>query len=122
ETKYGRMYCGRAEEILARDPVSRRKGRVQLIFTSPPFPLNTKKRYGNLAGSEYIDWLCSFGPVFREYLSDTGSLVIELGNGWEPGSPEMSTLPLKALLQIQEKGKFHLCQEFICYNPARLPT
>src|SRR5437867_3175622 len=82
ETRYGRMFQGFAEELLTRDPVTRRQGKVQLIFTSPPFPLNTKKRYGNRNGQEYVEWLCSFGPIFRDYLVDDGSLVIELGNAW----------------------------------------
>lgn len=34
----------------------------------------------------------------------------------------MSTLPLRALLAFQEEAGLHLCQEFICYNPAKLPT
>ena len=34
----------------------------------------------------------------------------------------MSTLPLEALLAFKKAGKFHLCQEFICFNPARLPS
>ena len=32
-------------------------GQVQLVFFSPPFPLNRKKKYGNLAGDEYLSWL-----------------------------------------------------------------
>ncbi len=42
-TKLGRMYCGKAEEILRATPPIKWKGKVQLVFTSPPFPLNTKK-------------------------------------------------------------------------------
>lgn len=34
----------------------------------------------------------------------------------------MSTLPTKALLRLQEANDLYLCQEFICHNPARLPT
>jgi len=121
-TRLGKMYHGSSEYALTHDPVTRRIGEVQLIFTSPPFPLNTKKRYGNLSGTKYVDWLCAFGPIFRDYLTDDGSLVIELGNGWESGSPVMSTLGLEALLKIKKSSDLHLCQEFICYNPARLPT
>ncbi|HET7569930.1 MAG TPA: site-specific DNA-methyltransferase [Gammaproteobacteria bacterium] len=97
------------------------KGKVQLIFTSPPFPLNRKKRYGNLTGADYVNWLASFAPVFRDLLADSGSVVIELGNAWVQGSPTMSTLPLRSLLAFQEAGDFHLCQELVWHNPARLP-
>jgi len=122
QTKLGRMYCGKAEKVLASYPVTRYKGKVQLVFTSPPFPLNRKKKYGNLKGEEYVNWLAGFAPLLTEYLTDDGSIVIELGNAWESGKPTMSTLPLKALLAFQERGGLYLCQEFICFNPARLPA
>jgi site-specific DNA-methyltransferase (cytosine-N4-specific) len=98
------------------------KGGVDLIFTSPPFPLNSKKRYGNLQGQEYVEWLASFAPLFRKVLKPRGSIVIELGNAWEPGHPVMSDLALRALLTFLERGGFHLCQQFVWNNPARLPS
>ena len=33
----------------------------------------------------------------------------------------MSPLSLRALLAFLDKGSFNLCQQFICYNPARMP-
>jgi len=122
ETKQGRMYCGSAEDVLTRDPLTRYKGKIQLVFTSPPFPLNRKKKYGNLQGEAYVEWLASLAPLLREYVTNDGSIVIELGNAWEKGSPTMSTLPLRALLAFQKEAQLFLCQEFICFNPARLPS
>ncbi len=122
KTPWGAMYQGDCEDILKRYPVTRRKEKVQLILTSPPFPLNRKKRYGNLNGEEYLDWLKNLAPLFCDYLALDGSIVLELGNAWEAGKPIMSTLPLKALMAFLEAAELNLCQEFICYNPARLPT
>jgi site-specific DNA-methyltransferase (cytosine-N4-specific) len=116
------MYRGKCEEVLKRQPVRRRRGKFQLLFTSPPFPLNRKKRYGNRQGQEYLEWLASLAPLFREQLTENGSIAIELGNAWERGAPTTSTLPIKALLAFQEAADLHLCQEFVCYNPAKLPT
>jgi site-specific DNA-methyltransferase (cytosine-N4-specific) len=116
------MLRGLAEEALKHRDLDPIRGKVQLIFTSPPFPLNTKKKYGNLKGEEYLQWFAGFGSLFRELLALDGSIVIELGNSWEPGLPTMSTLALKALLRFQEANDLHLCQEFICHNPARLPS
>jgi site-specific DNA-methyltransferase (cytosine-N4-specific) len=84
--------------------------------------LNRKKKYGNRQGDKYIDWLASFAPVFTEYLKRDGSIVLEMGNAWEPGSPVMSTLAIEALLEFMRRGKLHLCQQFVCHNPARLPS
>jgi len=98
------------------------KHKFTLIFTSPPFPLNKKKAYGNLNGQEYIDWLSGFADIFKELLKPEGSLVVELGNAWVPGSPTMSLLPIESLIELKKKGDFHLCQEFIYHNTTRLPS
>ena len=122
EADLGRFILGRAEDVLSSEMGARLRGKVDLIFTSPPFPLNRKKRYGNLQGQEYVTWLSGLAKQLRSLLTPKGSMVIELGNAWEPGKPVMSTLALKALLAFQETGEFILCQQFIWYNPARLPT
>ena len=122
ETSRGKIYLGDAEELLLEIPLTESKGKVQLILTSPPFPLNRKKRYGNLTGQAYIQWLQRMAPICRDYLKPDGSIVLELGNAWERGKPVMSTLPIKALLAFLDAGDLQLCQEFVSYNPARLPT
>jgi site-specific DNA-methyltransferase (cytosine-N4-specific) len=121
-TKLGGIYCGKAEDALASRSLQEYKGQVQLVLTSPPFPLNRKKKYGNLQGEEYIRWLSSFGSLLKEYLRPDGSIVIEVGNGWEPGHPTMSTLAIRSLLGFLDAGPFLLCQEFVSHNPARLPS
>lgn len=122
-TSNGIMFHGKSDELLQSHPyLIQYKKRIQLIFTSPPFPLNRKKKYGNLQGNQYIDWLSQIVSILTEYLKPNGSIVIELGNSWEPGLPVMSTLALQALLSLKEKNNLYLCQEFICHNPARLPS
>ncbi len=120
-TRYGRMIMSTAEDALRSRLVKQFRGKVQLIFTSPPFLLNRKKKYGNLQGEEYVNWLASFARPLREMLKPDGSIVMELGNSWEPGRPVMSTLALRALLAFLDAGRFLLCQQFVCFNPARLP-
>lgn len=121
-TTSGRMLRGKSDEILVDGSLARFEGKVSLIFTSPPFPLNRKKRYGNEKGEAYIEWLCAFGPLFKKMLTGDGSIVLEMGNSWEPGLPVMSTLALRALLEFLEKNDLHLCQEFVWHNPAKLPS
>lgn len=116
------MYLGKAEEVLLSPIGKKLKNKVRLIFTSPPFPLNRKKKYGNEVGEQYIEWLSNYAPLFGELLKKDGSIVIEVGNAWEPGIPIMSTLALKALLKFLERGELYLCQQFVIYNPAKLPT
>jgi site-specific DNA-methyltransferase (cytosine-N4-specific) len=116
------MLVGETARFLSSEEGIKYKGKVQLVFTSPPFPLNRKKRYGNIQGEAYIAWLAAFGPPLRDLLTPDGSIVMEIGNAWEPGNPTMSTLALKSLLGFVEQGGLHLCQQFICHNPAKLPS
>jgi len=115
------MIQGLAEMALGSPLLEKYKGKVKLIFTSPPYPLRTKKSYGNRTGQGFVYWLASLAPVLSEYLSKKGSVVIEMGNAWEPGRPIMSVLGLQSLLRFMEAGEFDLCQQFVCENPARLP-
>lgn len=121
-TRLGKYYHCSVEEFLKSASAKRYMGKVQLIFTSPPFPLNRKKKYGNFSGDTFVDWLSGIGEKLIPLLSASGSIVIEMGNAWELGKPVMSTLALRSLLSFQEAGKLNLCQQFICYNPARLPS
>lgn len=111
-------------EILSEDLAEDLHGKVQLILTSPPFPLNNKKSYGNLQGDQYLEWISSMAPLWSELLTDTGSIVVELGNAWEPGRPVQSLLPLQALMGFAShpEANLRLCQQFVCYNPSRLPS
>jgi site-specific DNA-methyltransferase (cytosine-N4-specific) len=121
KTKYGKYYVGKCEEIIKKLNLT---GKVQLILTSPPFPLNNKKKYGNLSGDEYLNWFSSLAELFSSVLTPTGSIVVEMGNAWEPNRPVQSLLTLNSLLAFvnNPNADLRLCQEFICYNPARLPS
>lgn len=120
-TAYGKMYTGNCQDILSNN-LDELKGKVNLIFTSPPFPLNRAKKYGNMTGDEYLEWIANLATFLKDYLAPDGSIVIELGNAWNSGMPTHSTLPMEALLEFKKRGNFHLCQEFIYFNPAKLPA
>jgi DNA modification methylase len=121
-TDYGVSLVGNSGLVLGGEEAERLKGEVQLVFTSPPFPLNNKKRYGNEQGEAYKNWLVGFAALLKRVLRPDGSIVIEVGNAWEPGLPVMSTLAIESLLAFRSAANLYLCQEFIWHNPAKLPT
>lgn len=121
KTDNGIFFHGSATDLTNPDIELLTNEKISLIFTSPPFPLKRKKKYGNLNGQEYLDWLVGVVDHLLQFLKEDGSLVIEVGNAWEPGLPEMSTLPIEALLAVKNQCKLHLCQSFVWYNTAKLP-
>ena len=118
----GQMYRSSIEDFLESKEARKYKNKIQLIFTSPPFALNVKKKYGNYQGEEYRTWLANLAPGLGDLLTDDGSIVIELGNAWEKGRPTMSTVVMKALIDFLEVGDLHLCQHLVWHNPAKLPS
>ena len=120
-TSKGICINGECGDVIDRFIMPNYVGKIQLVLTSPPFPLKRSKKYGNRTGNEYIEWLCSIGKKLKPLLTKTGSIVIEIGNAWNSGEPTYSTLPVEALFEFKKQNDLFLCQEIIYYNPARLP-
>lgn len=122
KTAKGTMYQGDSLKVIQEKWfVDRYKSKVDLVFTSPPFPLTREKSYGNLKGDAYVEWLSSYAQPLANLLSPQGSIVLEVGNNWEPGVPTMGTWTLEALLEFKRKAKLHLCQQMVWHNTAKLP-
>lgn len=123
-TKLGDYFLGDSKALLEKGQEVNYKGKVQLILTSPPFPLNKKKKYGNLTGQDFQDWLASLAPVFSDLLTSDGSIVMEMGNAWEAERPVQSLFHLESLLGFLKHpdAGLRLCQQFVAYNPSRLPS
>lgn len=118
QTRLGRYYAADSGQLLRVELRKRLKGKVQLILTSPPFPLNRKKSYGNRNGSAYMGWFARLAPVFADLLTPDGSIVIEMGNTWKQGRPVQSLLHLQSLLAFVKapQANLRLCQQFICFT------
>jgi site-specific DNA-methyltransferase (cytosine-N4-specific) len=122
KTRLGRSFRASIEEFLESADGRKLRGKVDLILTSPPFPLASPKSYGNKSGEDYLKWLSGLALPLGELLSPEGSLVLEIGNSWDKGSPTMSTLPFETLIALKKAAGLHVCQQFICNNPNRLPS
>lgn len=115
-TKLGCAYLGDAYELCGRLPDES----VNLIVTSPPFALLTKKRYGNKRADRYWAWFSDFARHFERILTKRGSLVIHMGGSWNAGLPTRTLYNFKLLLSLADR--FCVAQEFYWYNPAKLPS
>lgn len=122
KTKKGVSYQGDSLRLITSKRFTEKyKNKVGLIFTSPPFSLTRKKEYGNEVGQEYVKWLTRYSKPLKDLLTEDGSIVIELGNTFDPGSPTLSTIPIESLISFKNESGLNLCQEIICHNPGRLP-
>jgi DNA modification methylase len=116
-TELGAAYHGDSAELLTALP----DASVQAIITSPPFALKSKKQYGNPSEDAYLEWFLAFVPELRRVLKRNGSLVIDIGGAWMPGSPTRSIYQFELLVSLVRDEKFFLAEEFYWYNRAKLP-
>ena len=117
-TGYGRCLCGDSLKMLKILESSS----VNLVMTSPPFPLLRQKSYGNLEQDEYILWLTKFARIVYEKLNDDGSFVVDLGGAYNRGIPTYSLYQFRVLLKFCDEIGFHLAQPFYWHNPSALPA
>ena len=123
----GAAYAGDSRQLL--DEVVPES--IDLVVTSPPFALQRKKAYGNKSPEEYVGWFLDFAEKVYEALAEDGSLVIDIGGGWQKGKPLRSHYHFKLLSALTDDNglladrfgeTFNLAQDFYWYNPAKLPT
>jgi DNA modification methylase len=118
KTNWGAAYAGNSLELLRVIPSES----IDLVLTSPPYALEFKKEYGNVAKAEYVKWLEPFGREIHRILKPEGSFILNIGGSYNPGSPTRSLYHFKALLMLCEDVGFHLAQECFWHNPAKLPS
>ncbi|EAV47469.1 DNA methylase N-4/N-6 [Methylophilales bacterium HTCC2181] len=119
KTDLGKIICGDSLKWMAK---AENKKSVNLIVTSPPFGLLSKKSYGNENSENYCDWFRSFAESFNQVLADDGSLVIDIQGVWSKGIPARSLYHFKLLQMLCEEYGFYLCQEHYWWNPSKLPS
>ena len=119
KTDLGKIVCGDSLKWMSK-PENQKS--VNLIITSPPFGLISKKSYGNESSQDYCDWFRQFAEAFKKVLADDGSLVIDIQGVWLKGTPTRSLYHFKLLQMLCEEYGFYLCQEHYWWNPSKLPS
>ena len=125
ETEFGEAWAGESSRLLKRLP----ENSVDLVFTSPPYALLKAKSYGNHEDDRYVRWFRPFAREIFRVLKDSGSFVLNIGGGWQSGTPTRSLYVYKLLLDLCEPDSrrkdaphFNLAQEFFWFNPAKMPN
>jgi site-specific DNA-methyltransferase (cytosine-N4-specific) len=118
ETEYGEALFGRSEEAVGLID----DGALNLIFTSPPYPLLLKKAYGNQDERAYVDWFLRIAEQWPRKLANDGSVVLNLGDAWRKGEPTLSLYQERLLIRLEDELGLKLCQRFAWNNPSKLPA
>ena len=119
-TKLGRAYQGDSLDVMARIPAES----VDLIITSPPFPLTFRKKkpYTSVGEAGFVEWFLPYAEQCLRLLKPEGSFVIDLGGVWNKGMPTKSLYQHRLIIALCDQLGFHYAQDFYWYNPAALPA
>lgn len=86
---------------------------IFLALTSPPYPLRNPRAYGNPAAEEHVDFICwHFEPIVKN-LAPGGTIVLNLGDVFEPNSPAKSTYIEELTLAFKKRFGLHLMNRII---------
>ena len=118
ETELGQVLWGTAERAAAViEP-----GAIDLIYTSPPYPLLQPKEYGNLNSADWLKWMGDLSELWSGLLDNTGSLVVNIGSISEAGKPFKDPYAARFQLDLIDRLGLHLVDEHYWHNPAKLPS
>jgi len=119
-TAFGSAYCGDSLEVMA----GLKSASVNLVVTSPPFPLTFRKKhpYNTVGEEHFVEWFLHYARECQRLLTKDGSLVIDLGGVWNRGSATKSLYQHRVLIALCDQLGFRFAQDFYWYNPAALPA
>lgn len=113
----GALLWGNVEDAVAAiDPES-----VDLLLTSPPFPLLNPKAYGNARPEKWVDWMFRLIEQWRGLLSPQGSMMLQFSPTWKKGLPAQELHIPRLLVKMEDELGLHLLQQLHWHNPCRLP-
>lgn len=118
-TKHGLAFWGDANTL----PLLF-EGEVDLIMTSPPYLLTKDRDYGNIGTSEqqYVDELTTMAKGWMKMLSPNGSIVLNIGDSYAPGTGRQSLHKERLLIALNDRLGLHLVQKFTWWSPNKMPT
>jgi site-specific DNA-methyltransferase (cytosine-N4-specific) len=96
---------------------------VDLVCTSPPYSLLKCKEYEQKRPeSEHIRWLAERAESWKRLLTESGSVMLNLGDVWMPSSPTMALYQERLILDLVDRLGYHLIEKLYWHNPSRLPS
>jgi site-specific DNA-methyltransferase (cytosine-N4-specific) len=96
---------------------------IHLILSSPPYPLNEPRAYGNSNESEYVDWICYILEPIISNLVDGGNIVLNISNDISLlGSPAKSLYKERLVIALSDRFGLYKMDEIPWVNLSKVPS
>lgn len=94
-------------------------GTVHLVMTSPPYPV-VKRAYGKFSVPEWLDWMRRLMAIWKELVTPTGTIAINLMDVHVSCSPALSPYVERFTLAAIDDVGLHLAGRMPWYSPTKL--
>lgn len=117
-TKLGIALWGDARKIFEKSTEP-----IHLMLSSPPYPLNEPRVYGNVQESEYVDWLCYMIEPIVKNLVEGGSVILNISNDISiKDSPHKSLYKERLILALHDRLGLYKMDEIPWVNTSKIPS
>lgn len=94
---------------------------VELIITSPIYPINKAKPYGGMNPREWVDYHLRQVESWLPLLSARGSMMFNLGIVWQKGLPVQDLYIERFLIALEDNLGVYLLQRLDWHSPSKVP-
>lgn len=94
---------------------------IDLLITSPPYPLISGKDYFCSPNDEYVNWICNIIQTYLPKLKKTGSIVLDFGSVYNKGTPSFNLYHYEILIKLNREFNLKLAMPLYWFNPSRIP-
>lgn len=99
------------------DALDHLEGEIDLVLTSPPYPIRNPRAYGGIDEQGFVDFLCRVIEPFVERLARGGSLAINIGNDvFLSRSPARSLYQERLVLALADRFSLHKMDALIWHS------
>lgn len=104
------------------DALSGLEEKIDLLLTSPPYPIQNARAYGNPTASEFADFICRVLEPIVPKIAMTGSIVLNLTSDiFLPKSPGRSTYLERAIIALEDNLGLVLMDRVPWVNTSKAP-
>lgn len=95
-------------------------GSLQLVFTSPVYPIQSGRDYGKMTPAVWLDWMTRLTRLWADLITDDGIIALNIGDVHIPGIPAMSPVLYRYMLACIDDLGLYEQQADYWLNPTKL--
>lgn len=115
-TDHGIGLWAHAEDAASEIP----RSSVQLVFTSPIYPIQSARAYGGIKPAAWVDWMTRLTRLWADLLTDDGIIAVNVADTHIPGMPAISSYLYRYFLSCIDDIGLYEQPPLFWVNPSKM--